>query len=332
MRRPTSRRWAVAFGGLAVILILATVIFILRAPRRGAWTCVTTNSIAVVHQYETLLHRRLRCAVMFIDAAPTWADWEHPWFISDRSNNPSLDWIDWYDRGRTHRHLVITQTLIPSDLRGGDWLAQGANGAYEDYARTFARTLVAEGMGSVIIRVAHEANGTWYADSIPANPVGDAEWVKFWRNTVDAMRSVPGAHFRFDWTVNAGYRPVALNSFYPGNRWVDTIGVDAYDSYPSSVRPADRVRALFSEPDGLWRVRQFAKRHHKPLSIPEWGIGPAGQVGAAGDDPGYVQALAAVARRPGTLYQSYFAAGTEGPELLAAPRSRMAYVDAFGHK
>jgi hypothetical protein len=142
------------------------------------------------------------------------------------------------------------------------------------------------------------------------------------------MRSVPGAHFEFDWTVSAGYRSVPLSSFYPGDDVVDVIGVDAYDTLHGQV--ADRIAALRGEPGGLDAVRAFAQQHHKPLSIPEWGIGPAGQSGAAGDDPAYVDEVARLARGPGVLYQSYFAGGVEGAELLRAPASLAAYQRHFG--
>jgi hypothetical protein len=40
----------------------------------------------------------------------------------------------------------------------------------------------------------------------------------------------PGGHFLFDWNRNADYRPTPLGAYCPGNKYVDMIGVDAYDS------------------------------------------------------------------------------------------------------
>ncbi len=59
------------------------------------------------------------------------------------------------------------------------------------------------------------------------------------------MRSVPGASFRFDWTINAGYRPIPFNDYYPGNDVVDIIGMDVYDFWPGpAAGPADPDAAL----------------------------------------------------------------------------------------
>jgi len=290
---------------------------------------VSTNSVTILASWSQLFGRRVNCSVSFIDAAPTWQTWDDPWIIGYRQNMPQFDWVDWYDKGRHGRHLILTQTLIPSDLEGTDWLPSGAAGAFEPYARVLARNLISAGMGNVVIRLGHEANGTWYGDSVPDTPQGDAQWVHFWDNTVRAMRSVPGAHFLFDWTVNAGVRPISLQSFYPGNKFVDVIGVDAYDSLPSPTK-ANRVTTLLHEPDGLLAIQAFGRQHHKPLSIPEWGIGPSGQGGAAGDDPAYVNAIARIAGGGNVLYQAYFVGGAEGPALRASPRSLNAYKRAFG--
>lgn len=326
------RRGRTLVTAAALLVAVAAVVVALARPGAGSprpWDCVSANDVRTVTSWSRLAGRRLDCAVAFTDAAPTWQSWEHPWVVGYRQNVPRYDWVDWFDHGHAGRHLILTQSMIPSDLRGSDWLAQGAAGAYEGHARALATSLVRAGMGSVVIRLGHEANGTWYADSIPDTPEGERQWVRFWDNTVRAMRSVPGAQFRFDWTVNAGVRPIPLGSIYPGDGFVDVIGVDAYDSFPGQA-PRSRLRALLQEPDGLLAVREFAHRHDKPMSIPEWGIGPAGEHGAVGDDPGYVDAIARVVQRDNVLYQSYFSGGAEGRALRDSPRSLAAYRRHFG--
>jgi hypothetical protein len=317
----------------AVAAVVVLVVVIAVASGTGshrasgtAWTCVTTNGVTEEQAWSRMLGRQ------FIDADPTWEAWDHPWILNDRRNAPQYDWTDWLAADRAHRFLVLTIGLIPSDLQGEDWLGAGATGAYDQYARVLARNLIAAGMGAVTIRLGHEANGTWYPDSIPDTSFGDLLWVQFWRNTVNAMRSVPGAHFRFDWTVNAGYRRIPLNAFYPGNQYVDVIGVDAYDTDADSYT-GPRLTAVLHQPDGLLAVRAFARAHHKPLSVPEWGIGPAappGQPGTGGSDPAYINALARIFRSGGVLYQGYFPAGVYGRELIDSPASLSAYRRQFG--
>ena len=247
---------------------------------RKAWTCVSAVSIQTVSQWGSILGRPLSCALVYTDNAVNWHSWSDPWILGHQHYEPDFDWARWYDRGRGGRHLIVSQDLIPNRLRGSDWLAHGASGAYDGHARAFARNLVAAGLGNVVIRLAHEANGNTYADSVPDTAVGDAQWVRFWDDTVTAMRSVPGAHFIFDWCVNAGYRDIPLARFYPGNRYVNVIGVDAYDSNPATNSPvSNRLETILNEPDGLYAVRAFARSHHKPLSIPSGELDPRGRTG-----------------------------------------------------
>ena len=325
------RRVALAVVVAAAVAAIAMITLGAGSTRRtDPWVCVSANDIPSLIEWSGVLHRQINCAVSFIDAAPDWQSWDDPWIIHSRRNVPKYDWVDWFGHGRRGRHLILTQTLIPSNLRGTNWLAAGASGAFKRYARVLAENLVRAGMGSAVIRLGHEANGTWYADSLPDTPTGDAEWARFWDNTVQAMRSVPGADFRFDWTVNAGVRAIPLSSFYPGDRYVDVIGVDAYDTLPKPA-PGNRVTAILREPDGLTGVKAFARRHHKPLSVPEWGIGPTSATGFAGDDPAYVNAIARAVNAGAVLYQGYFTGHVEGAELRAAPRSLAAYRRDFGH-
>jgi Glycosyl hydrolase family 26 len=286
------------------------------------------ENISILQQFDELAGRDVRCAMVFNDASSTWAQWDTPWFIGQTYTDEN--WRTWATAAGTDRQLVITQNLFPSSEDSADWLQEGADGDFEGYARTLAANLVAAGLGSSVIRLAHEANGTWYPDSIPDTAAGDAEWVQFWRNTVIAMRSVPGANFRFDWTVNAGYRDIPLGDFYPGNDVVDIIGVDAYDDGISSQ--TDRWQTLDSEPVGVAAVAAFAAAHDKPLSIPEWGIDPSISTSeqGGGDDPGYVDGIAGVVAGNDVAYQSYFFSGTEAMQLLNSPQSIAAYRAGFG--
>ena len=304
--------------------------------KRGAvgvkMPCVySSDHISMLDQFGDAIGRSFRCAMVFNDAAPDWSGWERPWFTNRTYADES--WATWATARGEHRRLIITQNLFPASEDSARWLALGARGRFERHARTLARNLVHAGLGSSVIRLAHEANGNWYPDSIPGTKAGDARWIRFWRHTVIAMRSVRGAHFQFDWTVNAGYRPIPLTRWYPGNDVVDIIGVDAYDSgVPAPVAFAHRWHFLYHEADGVGAVKAFAAAHGKPLSIPEWGLGPARQPGdgQGGDDPAYVNGIASVVAHDNVAYESYFDSGQEGTQFFNSPRSMRAYRRAFG--
>ena len=308
---------AVAIGILVLLEVLSS-----GTPLSREVCAYTAHEISALRQFDTLAHRDIGCAEVFNDTAADWPSWERPWFLND--GNPNQAWARWATSHQSHRQLVITQALFPKAVAGTDWLGAGAKGAFAAHARALARNLVGAGLGHAIIRLAPEANGTWQPYSLPATAEGQLLWRRFWRNTVLAMRSVAGAHFLFDWCVNAAIRPIPLRGFYPGDDVVDIVGVDVYDFSPMTGR-AGWLRSK-DGPDGVGQVAAFAKAHDKPLSIPEWGLSAR----SGTDDPAFVDGIAEVVRTNRVAYQGYFFAHDSATQLLRAPRSLGAYRRHFG--
>jgi hypothetical protein len=223
--------------------------------------------------------------------------------------------------------------MVPNDAPS-DWAVLGAQGAYDGYARQLAENLVSEGMGNSVIRLGWEANDTSNPENeLPSDSSEYADWATYWDNIVSSMRAVPGANFQFDWTVNQYYRPLPLADWYPGDNFVDIIGIDAYDSgiYTSGLTPEQRWLDLLGEQDGLSAVAAFAAEHGKPLSIAEWGLADS-SVGGAGDDPTYVEGLGSFIATHDVEYNSYFYSTAPGNNLLYltdAPLSLAAYQQSF---
>ena len=205
-------------------------------------------------------------------------------------------------------------------MRGGD---------YNNYATQTARNMVAAGLGYTVIRLGHEMNGDWYKDSLGDTPAEWAQWAQCFAQEVTAMRAVTGAHFLFDWNVNSNYRNIPLADYYPGNAYVDIIGIDQYDNsgYPIPAPGIHRFAALAAEPGGLDDLAAFAAAHGKPLSIPEWATTTWG-FHAGGDDPYYVEGMAAFIASHDIAYESYFDADDDGVLPLdpsVAPHTVSAY-------
>ena len=277
-------------------------------------------------EFERVAGREIDCALVFNDAAKDWRSWERPWFLDHP--DPNVNWRRWATAKGKDRRLIITQNLFPQQVNGTDWLHAGARGDFEGHARALARNLVDTGLGDATIRLAHEANGTTYPYSLRDSPSERRLWRQFWRRTVLAMRSVDGADFKFDWCVLAAYRPIPLRDFYPGDDVVDIIGVDAYDS--GIKAQTGRWRTVYTRPLGVRDVVRFARAHDKPLSIPEWGVGPANSELAGGDDAAYVDGIGRVVRDNPTSYQAYFFARQWRAQLVGGPASRAAYRRRFG--
>ena len=244
-----------------------------------------------------------------------------------------MDWLQW-KAAVPGRQIVISQPMVPESAPS-DWRVLGVEGAYDRYAAKFARNLAADGLGDSIIRLGWEANDTADPEStLGTDPSQYGDWAKYWARIVVAMRAVPGTDFRFDWTVNQYYRPIAFDRWYPGNSVVDIIGIDAYDSGINQKRLTsdERWQQLSNEPDGLNALAAFAAAHDKPMSIPEWGLTRVGPRGGAGDDPTYVEGLASFIDSHPVVYNSYFLKQVGNPviPITAAPLSLAAYRSTLG--
>src|SRR5580704_8967296 len=288
--------------------------------------CIYTKLGTPLRQAERATGDTYSCLETFSDADPTWAAWAKPWLT-----NKVYGYVSWL-AAQPGRQLILTQNLIPDSLAGDpNWAAKCASGAYDSYATQLARNLVKAGFGYSVIRLGPEMNGTWNVGSLGSTPTSWKQWGQCFAREVRAMRAVPGSHLLFDWNVNASYRNIPLADFYPGNAYVDIIGIDFYDTSGQPLPPVgnpERWTALSQQPDSLMEVTAFAAAHHKPLSFPEWAT-----VGSQGDDAAYVTSMGAFIAHHDVAFQSWFDAGDNGILQLTptgAPRSLRAYIKAFG--
>jgi hypothetical protein len=323
-------RWGIAVAAVLASLGWAVVSVWPPGPLNPRTTCVyTAGSRSALNSFDQLTGQQVNCVLLYNDANTTWSEWAKPWFTD--SPGGDTDWRQWLSADPAARRVVLSQEVVPDGVPS-NWREIGAAGGYDGYARQLAANLVAAGMGNAVIRLGHEMNGTWYHDALGNDPAQYGAWAAYWARIVTAMRSVPGAKFLFDWNVNAGYRNIPLDDYYPGDSVVDVIGVDVYDSgMPGHPRdPAVRWTRLDHEPGGLAQVVAFARRHGKPLSVPEWGVVNASG-GGLGDDPAYVTGIADTIKDNNVVYQAYFDRPVGGVMALKdAPRSLQLWVKYFG--
>ncbi|MGD0944198.1 MAG: glycosyl hydrolase [Acidimicrobiales bacterium] len=291
--------------------------------------CITSEPGLALRQAETVTGLTYNCDETFTDDDRTWADWVNPWITSS-----SAPFVAWVAADPTGHQLIDTQNLIPDDESSNpEWTADCAAGDYNGYARQFATQMVAAGFGYSIIRLGHEMNGNWETDSLGTTVAEWREWGQCFGQEVTAMRAVTGAHFLFDWSINARYRDIPLADYYPGNAYVDIVGISFYDQsgYPlPPVGSPARWQALASEPMGLDVVYAFAAEHHKPLGIPEWGT-----VTTQGDDANYVEHMGEFIATHDVAYQTWFDADDLKIYPLSRtedPRSLGAYVQIFSRR
>lgn len=178
-------------------------------------------------------------------------------------------WADWR-RAQDDKILVVNVPMMERnadhlpDAEVARLLRRAATGEFDQHFRVLAERLVALGVPDTILVPGWEMNGTGYTHRCGPDP---ADWKTYWRRIVTVMRSVPGQRFRFDFTSDRGTDAIPWPQCYPGDDFVDIIGMDSYDQ-PEGITFDQQV----SEPLGLRYHVDFAKSHGKPFSYPEWGL------------------------------------------------------------
>ncbi|WP_052396977.1 glycoside hydrolase family 26 protein [Streptomyces sp. NRRL F-5123] len=204
-------------------------------------------------------------------------------------------WADWR-RAEPDRMLVLNVPMQAgneeriSDTRVRGLLRQGASGAFDAHFSLLAQHLVELGVPDTVIVLGWEMNGTTYAHRCGPDP---QSWRAYWQRIVAAMRAVPGQKFRFDFAPSRGQDAVPWTECYPGDGTVDVIGMDSYDQPPGAS-----FDHQVSEPYGLQAQVDFAARHGKAVSYPEWGLFQNG------DDTAYVERMLRWMSDHHALYQT----------------------------
>jgi hypothetical protein len=128
--------------------------------------------------------------------------------------------------------------------------------AQADAIRTYAKP--------VFVRLDWEMNATWYPDW-NAPGVTPAQYVAAWRHVYQIFQQEGAANAAFVWCPTLWNGPGGLSpsAWYPGDQYVDWIGVDAY--------PQSAVESfILHGPGGLDDQEAFAAQHEKPMMVAEW--------------------------------------------------------------
>lgn len=163
------------------------------------------------------------------------------------------------------------------------------DGAFDDYLRRYAQAIVQNGL-PLAIRLDHEMNGTWYpwsetrADGSSINGNRPGDYVAMWRHVHDIFEQEGAGELviwvwapnRVDKLLPALRAPEHLASLYPGDDYVDWVGMSGYlrPPYGTDANTFDgtfaqtlgQLRALTDKPILLAEVGASEIDGHKP----EW--------------------------------------------------------------
>ncbi len=170
--------------------------------------------------------------------------------IARRGAVPMVSWEPWDTAGKPAKLWAI------------------GRGRYDGYLRRSAQLAKAWGK-PIMLRFAQEMNGSWapwergHVGSTPRS------FILAWRHLVSVFRSVGADNVIFVWcpNINTGHLP--FMQYYPGDSWVDWVGLDGFN-WGGSIgwRP-------FSEIFG-GSYEELARRTDKPIVIAETGSGQTG--------------------------------------------------------
>lgn len=222
-------------------------------------------------------------------------------------------------------------------------LVDGCAGAFERgvrgefdaaYARA-ARALVESGHGDAIVRLGWEPNnraiGPWQATDDPAG------YAALFRQVVGVFRAAPGATFTFELSSALGLQPGrrlrCFADYYPGDEYVDRLGMNAYDLKwgDPHVSAADRWAWIRTQEMGLDAHVAFTRSRRKRNVCSEWGLYRRRDAFAGGgDDADFIDRMAEYFAWGDVDYQAYFDHDWGGGTLAEFPEGRAAYVRRFG--
>jgi hypothetical protein len=126
-------------------------------------------------------------------------------------------------------------SLEPVDEAGNDIsLAQIASGNYDSYIRKDAS--IAKGWGGrLMIRFAYEMNLSpkagipWGGGSGTFAGNTASDYVAAWRHVVSIFRAEGASNAEFIWAPNIDDGGIPFSQYFPGDEWVDGVGLDGYN-------------------------------------------------------------------------------------------------------
>jgi len=159
---------------------------------------------------------------------------------------------------------------VPLTVKGTP-LKEVADGLHDAEFEAAARA-ISEAQPNAVIRLGWEMNlvsMAWFAKG------QEADYIAAFRRVVRIFRR-HSSGFKYDWCPGWGAQDSPADLAYPGDDVVDYIGLDVYDfKYEGSA--GERWEKFYlNAPFGLRWHREFAARHGKPMSYPEWGVGNFG--------------------------------------------------------
>ena len=177
---------------------------------------------------------------------------------------------DHYINYTTH---ISDGNVVHRILPGGD-LNNSFNG-YLDRVAEYAERMEKEG-APILFRPLHEHNGYWFWWGKDHSSAKDFQ--KLWEYTVTYLRDTKGVHnMLYVYSPNGHFNNTAeYLDRYPGDKWVDIMGVDTYDD----DQTGEWYKLLGND---LAVMNQVAEKNGKVITISEAGVRRGGSLCVTGN-------------------------------------------------
>ncbi|MBS2964483.1 hypothetical protein KGA66_15605 [Actinocrinis puniceicyclus] len=158
---------------------------------------------------------------------------------------PVITWEPWAQGGTTK-----AQAKQPAYA-----LSQITGGRYDAYITRFAQAAAAQ-QWPVAIRFAHEMNGDWYPWCEKVNGNAPGSYVAAWKHVHDIFTRAGANNVIWIWAPNilrGAQSRLSLDELYPGDAYVDWIGLSAYDDHETTAMQLlgptmAKIRAFTNKP------------------------------------------------------------------------------------
>lgn len=311
--------------GLSALLLTPIQPPAAAAPLVGIKTSGRDDSVKDFASFRAWLGNGRCTGRTTFEADDTWDAIANPYFL-----DATKQWID----SAPGNWECIGVGLVPKNDKEN--FAAVVSGKHDADFRSLAKHIKDLGIGShVIIRLGYEFNGDWMAWSGNVAPGTPATYAAAFRRAVTQMRSIDPS-LRFCWCASDGdthgSSPWKWEDAYPGDGFVDYIGLDVYDFWNPKGWPD-----LLNHKPGLQQIRKFAQAHGKPECYPEWGLASKSNGGGKGDDPQFIRNMYNWFNAPGAnvAFQCFWDCSCDKMmqiqgETENAPKSAAVYRKLFG--
>jgi hypothetical protein len=222
----------------------------------------------------------------------------------------SIGW--WKKFASMPGRLSLGLPMLAKDTRGR--FDSCNRGVFDAKVREIGRRLQAYGLGDSVIRLGWEMNQSTYPWGVP--PDQKAAYKSCFQRQVGILRS-QAPSLLIEWTPAKGTKyNYDVREIYPGNAYVDIIGVDYYDGWDATKDQTawDKMykKSHYGGPHGLGTWLAFAKSQGKRLAVPEWGVCEACSDPAQTDNPFYIRKMFEFfkANASSIAYETYFNSST----------------------